>query len=431
MDGRAGQDWSGLDDAARAVAAERCWQHAHDAQTDLAPFAKLCARQLPRAGSLAGLPYALKDMFEVAGRRPSWGLAASPFPSDCTQTAEVVRRLDAAGAERVGFTKMTALAYEPSGVNLLQTPPLNPWNRDFAPGGSSSGSAVAVAAQLAFVAVGSDTGGSLRIPAQACSITAWKPTWGLVPGSGAMPLAKSLDTIGLLALSARDIELVRPVLCNTPAEPLLPAAPRIAVVCADALAAAERSVRNACEDGIAALARHGFEIRERTGLPIIEAAGQETLTLMAGEAARAHAARFAGNLGDAALARRLTKGLSIGDAAMAASLSGRAEMSRQFDDLLGPDAQFLILPVAPIRTPLLAEVDPRSPRFRPRTLYELSAYTRFVNYLGLPAVALPIGRDDRGLPLALQLVARPDADRALLAAAIEFQAGTDWHLMRP
>ena len=146
----------------------------------------------------------------MPGRQPTWGLA-EPVPGlPDGPKADVLDRLDRAGARCAGFTRMTALAYEPSGINPLQGAPLNPWNPEVVPGASSSGSAVAVAGGAAFIALGSDTGGSLRIPAQGCGLTAWKPTWGVVSLAGAMPLAPSLDTVGLLARSGRDLKLVAP-----------------------------------------------------------------------------------------------------------------------------------------------------------------------------------------------------------------------------
>jgi len=147
-------------------------------------------------GPLSGLPYAVKDIFAAPDRQPFGGLAQALPSLDC-EYADVLRPLDHAGAARLGYTALTEIAYEPSGYNAVRGRVRNPWNPDFISGGSSSGSAAAVASGSAVVALGSDTGGSLRIPAHACGITAWKPTWGAVPTRGAMPLAPTLDTIGL------------------------------------------------------------------------------------------------------------------------------------------------------------------------------------------------------------------------------------------
>src|SRR5262249_25605855 len=138
------------------------------------------------------------------------------FSSDLAPRVEgcsgLLERLANAGADLVAFTSMTELAYEPSGFNQTLGRVRNPWNLDFISGGSSSGSAAAVASGAVVAALGSDTGGSLRIPAHACGVTAWKPSYGLVSTDGALALAPTLDTIGLLARSATDLLPLAPVL---------------------------------------------------------------------------------------------------------------------------------------------------------------------------------------------------------------------------
>jgi aspartyl-tRNA(Asn)/glutamyl-tRNA(Gln) amidotransferase subunit A len=155
-------------------------------------------------GKLGGLPYAAKDIFRTPSRRPTGGLATATDLGIEGET-DLLARLDDAGGRRVGFTGLPELAYEPSGYNHARGRVRNPWNLDFVAGGSSSGSAAAVATGSAVIALGSDTAGSLRIPAHCCGIAAWKPTYGIVPRAGTMPLAPSLDTVGLLARSACDM----------------------------------------------------------------------------------------------------------------------------------------------------------------------------------------------------------------------------------
>ena len=138
------------------------------------------------------------DLLPPAGRRV-------PEATDLgiVGTSDLLERLDAAGADLIGFTNMTELAYEPSGFNATRGRVKNPWSLDYISGGSSSGSAAAVASGAVVAALGSDTGGSVRIPAHACGITAWKPTHGAVSARGTMPLAPTLDTIGLLPAARR------------------------------------------------------------------------------------------------------------------------------------------------------------------------------------------------------------------------------------
>ena len=198
-------DWPTLDAALRRKISSTAVERARRLEPRLNAFVALEEGLVPVEGYLGGLPYAAKDMFRTPSHRPTGGLA---IPSDAAIEGEtdLLARLDGAGARRIGFTGLPELAYEPSGYNHARGRVRNPWNLDFIAGGSSSGSAAAVASGSAVVAFGSDTAGSLRIPAHCCGITAWKPTYGVVATTGAMPLAPTLDTIGLLARSVRDMQ---------------------------------------------------------------------------------------------------------------------------------------------------------------------------------------------------------------------------------
>jgi aspartyl-tRNA(Asn)/glutamyl-tRNA(Gln) amidotransferase subunit A len=374
------------------------------------------------SGDLAGLPYAAKDMFRTATHEPTCGLAA-PCGAIDAGTSDVLVRLDAAGADRIGFTNMTALAYEPSGFNAVRGRVHNPWNADFITGGSSSGSAAAVASGSVIVALGSDTGGSVRIPAHACGVSAWKPTWGLLPATGAMPLAPTLDTIGLLARSAADILFV----ARTMTELSASAEIERVVVLSDLLIECAPAVRRAVDDGIAALDACGMSLAHTEAISAIDAIDRHALIVLQGEAARAHRTRIDDPLLEPSLRRRLSKGLDIDEQTLAASRTVRTVLANDFAERVLRGADAGVLPVMSIRTPEAAECDPASERFSPKTLYALSRFTRFVNLLGFPAVAVPCGFDDRGLPVALQLVGRPGHDAALLELAARVQAITDWH----
>ena len=164
-------------------------------------YLSVCWRQ---EGPLKGLTFAAKDMFVFEDRQPYCGLEHPPALG-LQGTASVLREVLDRGATFRGFTTLTALAYEPSGLNGNGSRPVNPWGQQWITGGSSSGSAVAVAAGLVDFAIGSDTAGSLRIPAQACGVASYKPSFGQLPLTGAMPLAPSLDCVGFLA---RHIEIL-------------------------------------------------------------------------------------------------------------------------------------------------------------------------------------------------------------------------------
>lgn len=422
------KDWCDVDAGNRPAAFDLCRAIANEVQARLAPFVELCEDGKSPAGEpIAGLPYAAKDMFTSPDRSPTWGLAAPVQGLSANQKAAVLERLDNAGARCVGFTRMTALAYEPSGVNPLQGTPKNPWNEEFATGASSSGSAVAVGSGAAFVALGSDTAGSLRVPAQGCGLTSWKPTHGTVSDDGAMPLSPSMDAIGLLARSARDIEAVAPVLAPELAHWNEINRPVTILALDDALAASHAAVRNCCEQALRVFSDLEVTLQMAAGLQIVEDAGSEAMTVMQHEAAASHKERLDDPDFDPMLARRLGKGLEISDAVYSASLAKRQVVSAAFHEQILGSADMIALPVMPIRTPPLSETDPASASFQARTLYALSAFSRFVNYLGLPAVALPVGFDDRGMPVALQLVGRAGSDMMLIATAARLQNVTDWH----
>jgi aspartyl-tRNA(Asn)/glutamyl-tRNA(Gln) amidotransferase subunit A len=381
----------------------------------------------PVDGKLGGLPYAAKDIFRTASRRPTGGLATATDLAIEGET-DLLDRLDGAGARRIGFTGLPELAYEPSGYNHARGRVRNPWNLDFVPGGSSSGSAAAVASASAVIALGSDTAGSLRIPAHCCGVTAWKPTYGIVSCAGTMPLAPSLDTIGLLARSAADMQDAVDLLTGDHRSRADGSIARVAAM-TDCFDAAEPSVRRACLQGVDAVEATGVRVEHRRALAEIEANGANALVVLQAEAARVHRECIEDPGTPAVLRKRLAKGLD--DATLATSLSVRETLSNDFTARVFGAADAIILPVMPIRVPRAVEADPASDEFSAALLYALSRFTRFVNFLGFPAVAIPVGFDDRGLPVALQIVGRPYSDRTLLALAQAVQDKTEWHARVP
>jgi aspartyl-tRNA(Asn)/glutamyl-tRNA(Gln) amidotransferase subunit A len=416
------RDWSELDSTGRAQLRVLLVDRARALEPSLNAYvATRTAMERPAAGPLGGMPYAAKDIFAASDRRPQAGMSKpQPVAGD---HAAALSLLDAAGGIRLGYTGLTEVCYEPSGYNSVHGRVRNPWNLEFISGGSSSGSAAAVAGGSVVIALGSDTGGSLRIPAHCCGVTAWKPTYGVVPAQGSVPLAPALDTIGLLARRAADLIPGMAALASG-----LPDTPvRRAVVMRDALASAHPAVRRACQDGIDAVAATGIALDHRDGTELIAAADVPVLAIMQAEAARCHRHLLDDPATDPILRKRLGKGLDIDDVTLAGHIGQRPALAAAFiEQVLGP-ADVALLPVTSIRTPSAAECDPASPTFSARTLYELSRLTRFVNMIGLPAVAIPVGFDDRGLPVALQAIGRPRTDTALLRLAAAVQDRTDWH----
>jgi aspartyl-tRNA(Asn)/glutamyl-tRNA(Gln) amidotransferase subunit A len=336
----------------------------------------------------------------------------------------VIDRLDRAGACLIGTATMTELAYEPSGVTRRGA--INPWGFDAIPGGSSTGSAILVASGCCFAALGSDTGGSVRIPAHCCGVTGLKPSHGSLPLDGTMPLAPSMDTIGIITRSAADLALIWPLASGENAGTAVehPSG----VLLEDAFGASDPEIAGICRGAINVLTESGMTIEARSGFP--EEADQHALLVLQAEAARQHRARIDDSSIDAVLRKRLAKGLAISDQSLSVALDARDKLRNDFLLHFG-EASVAFLPVMPTRTPRVEEVDPASAHFNPRLLYALSRFTRFLNYLGLPALAVPAGFDRRGLPVGLQIVGRPGGEASLLEVGVRLQARSDWHSRVP
>ncbi len=165
-------------------------------------------------GPLSGIRFVAKDCIDLRGRAPGCGFSVAAMTEAPQETAPILRRLQELGADFVGMAQMTVLAYEPSGYNAELGRPINPRGRDHICGGSSSGSAVAVAAGMADLAIGTDTAGSVRIPAHCCGIAAWKPTNGLIDATGVMALARALIPLAFSRGMSRPLTGSRPTLAR-------------------------------------------------------------------------------------------------------------------------------------------------------------------------------------------------------------------------
>ena len=241
-----------------------------------------------------------------------------------------------------------------------------------------------------------------------------------------MQLAPSLDTIGFLARWASDLKPVWD--CARDTQEDSPGIEAIAVL-GDAMSKASPQARIAIDAALAVLSSAGIGTLQVDVSEIIRIADERALTIMQGEAARIHDSNSV-NMLDPSLGKRLSKGRAITNAAIQEALDERTSVRDHFVAAWrGADAA--VLPVMPLDTPLAVTVDPTGEVFDARTLYTMSCLTRFVNYLGLPALSLPIGFDNRGAPIGLQVIGRMHGEKALLEFATAFQGRSTWHLQLP
>jgi aspartyl-tRNA(Asn)/glutamyl-tRNA(Gln) amidotransferase subunit A len=398
------------------------------------------------AGPLHGVPLAHKDMYYDAGKVVSCG---SRIRKDwvATTTSTALQRLKSAGTIRLGTLGMAEFAYGPTGHNSHFGAVGNPWNPAHVTGGSSSGSGAAVAACLTFAALGSDTGGSIRMPAHFCGVTGLKTTVGRVSRAGAMPLSQSLDTVGPLARTAEDCALLLGLMAG--ADPADPTAAAMAVP--DYVAATRQDIRGlkigipdafyvddldpaiaqALDDMIATLTAEGAVVSK------IKLPEQRHLTgacqiVLAVEAAAFHKAWMLERPQDygAQVLMRLQNGLAIPAVTYLEAMRWRGiALAEHLAAIQDVDA--VLAPAAPMAAPTIAESDVGNGANAEAVIQRLTRFTRPVNYLGVPSLAVPAGFTQAGLPVAMQLIGRPFDEALLLRIGAAFQRATDFHMRRP
>lgn len=398
-------------------------------------------------GPLAGVPMAHKELFYRAGREAACGSKIRRgFRPDVTASA--LAALDRAGAVDCGTLHMAEFALSPTGYNEHVGHGRNPWNPDHVCGGSSSGSGIVVAAGCVPAALGSDTGGSIRHPSAMCGVTGLKPTHGAVSLSGAMPLSRTLDCIGPLARHARDVALIHDVIAGyDPADPTTAGAPA-----GRASAALDGKVRGlvfACpqpyyrdelDPHVAAAVAETERVlsalgarRVETGAPDMGRLNALMHLVMAVEAATLHRRWLEERPDDYAdqVRARIEPGLFYPATRYVEALALRGPLAEEWITTVIGTADFALLPAIPIPVPSIATTTEGSASEVAAVIGRVTRNTRAINYLGLPAVALPCGFTPDGLPIGVQLVGRPWTEPLLLKVADAFQRATDWHLRRP
>ncbi len=386
-------------------------------------------------GPLDGIPLAHKDIFERSGRRLTCGSAI--FDTVPARTATVLARLDAAGAIDLGPLHLAEFAAGATGHNRHHGACRNPWNRERIPGGSSSGSAAAVAARLIFGSLGTDTGGSLRLPAHFCGVAALRPTPGRVSAAGVFPRVWSMDAVGPMARSAADLALIFAVLAEdgvarTREAPSSRSGLRIGIPDRFFFDRVEPAIGDLIETARKAFARFGAE-SVPVEIPDPAPLFSHALDLAQAEAAAIHRRWIAERRADYdhGTVDGIEPGFAAAAHAYAESLAARAPARRAWLDGVFARCDLLLTPVFEHPTPRLDDCDPARPGAMREFLERFGRCTRPFSYLGLPALALPCGFQPDGMPAALQLIARPGAEAVLLAAGEAYQRETDWHGRAP
>lgn len=398
-------------------------------------------------GPLHGVPLAYKDLCAVPGLPASGGSKTPDYfhpPHPCT----AVVRLAAAGAVTLGTLNMTEFALGPFGDNAHHGDPQNPWRAGHVSGGSSSGSGVAVGARLAAGALGSDTGGSIRLPAACCGIVGLKPTYGRVSRAGVMPLSWTMDHLGPMTRTVRDAALMLGVIAGR--DPLdatssarsvddyvaaleRPAAGVRALVPANHFCdAVTPDVAAAVDEALRVLSGRGVVVR-RGPVPDPAMVAACNTTIVRSESAAIHARVLRERPGDVqpVVRSRAEAGFGISAVEYIQALRLRAKVTREFITAAFGEADVLITPTTAEPAPAYAAAKAGSVADVVTRMGAFTRFTRVFNTVGVPALSLPCGFSADGLPIGLQVVGRPFDEATVLRVAHAYEQATEWHRRRP
>lgn len=398
-------------------------------------------------GPLHGVPLAHKDMFYREGKVSTCGTTILRSRV-ADRTSAALQRLDSAGGIQVGGLNMAEFAAGPTGHNAHYGDCRNPWNPDYITGGSSSGSGAAVAARLVFGALGSDTGGSVRLPAAMCGAVGLKPTHGRISRYGIMPRAWSMDAVGLVTRTVRDCALLTSVIAG--ADPRDPECSNEPVP--DYLADLARGIRRlrvgvprsyfceALDPEIGAALQETSELLRSAGAEVVdlEISGLEEVfglaqIILKAEAYSLHEAWIRDRPGDYDLSIRspMEDGALIPAVRYIQALRQRASLLKKFESQAFATCDALLTPVVQQRTPTLAATRAENDSAATENMRTLPRCTRPFSYLGLPALAVPCGFFSNGLPIGLQLIAPAFQESLLFRMGHALQEASRWHLELP
>ncbi|WP_127104691.1 amidase [Pararhodobacter zhoushanensis] len=350
-----------------------------------------------------GLRVVVKDCIDIAGYATRCGSRAFDDAVPADRHADVVQALLNAGCRITGKTNMHELAYGMTGVNEAYGTPVNPHWPDRIPGGSSSGSAVAVAAGICDFGVGTDTGGSVRQPAICCGVYGIKPTYGRISRRGLSPATSSLDCVGAFA---RDMDMLIAAM-----QAMDPSFARVTLTAAPRLARIKAELDDEVGQALVYALMEGAPEVDYVTLPSLEAAFAAGMTVIGAEtvAAFGHLLDEGAPLG-ADIRARLTASRAITPDQLAQAEAVRAAFTAEVDAVLAT-AEALITPALPMVPPTLTEAQD------PKTVLPLTRFLRPFNLSGHPAIVIPSRRPSDGLPVGLQLVGRKNDDARLCAIA--------------
>lgn len=391
-------------------------------------------------GPLHGIPLALKDLIDTAGVRTT---AASALFKDRIpkEDAEVVRRLKAAGAVLLGKQNLHEFAYGGSSMVSYFGEVRNAWNPEHIPGGSSGGSATAVAAGLCYGSIGTDTAGSIREPAALCGVVGLKPTYGRVSAGGVIPLSTSLDHVGPIARTVADAAIIFQAIAgfdekdkataDVPVEDYVAALGetlrpvRIGVPRSLFFDDLNAEVASAISHALTGLASLGAELRD------IERTDSTDRTLQSAEAYAFHAEYVARSpeLYQPETLRRIRTGENVSHEEV---LKCRRELERIRRDIATTflNLDVLVTPTTPIPAPIIRELKQNPDLLRPRELL-LLRNTRPANVWGLPAISIPCGFTAAGLPIGLQIIGPHWGEAKVVQLAQAYEQATAWHKREP
>jgi aspartyl-tRNA(Asn)/glutamyl-tRNA(Gln) amidotransferase subunit A len=393
-----------------------------------------------QAASLLGIPIALKDLYETRGIRTTVG---STFFKDYipAKDAFIVSCLNAAGAVILGKLNMHEIALGVTNVNPHFGPCRNPWDLNHITGGSSGGSGSALAAGLCLGSFGSDSGGSIRIPASLCGVVGLKPTYGRLSLRGIIPLSWNTDHAGSMARIVLDTAILfqavdRPDPLDPSSIPVRRDSPtrnieapitglKIARLVGEYFERTDPEINQAMDEAVHVFQQLGAQI-ETLELEGIKEAAQANLLMVTADAAAFHRERLASHpdgFGSDVL-RRLQSGAAYTSSEYALARRSQTLLRHKFTQVL-TQYDLALMPTTPVAAPPIEGTD------AVEQARLLTRYTAPFNLTGLPALSLPCGFTSQGLPIGMQLVARPWAEAILLRAGYCYEQASEWHKSHP